>query len=145
MQQHQDTSDGTSEKFRRWSEQRDAELARNTEAIRAAARKASRDELIVERRSVPSADERYWQPHKEYWCAHHHERGQLSSARARQDRHRVGRWAFRLESNETDEWDANEAAKLFIGKLTADPVVWNTIASRATVRLTIALFLEKAN
>jgi hypothetical protein len=41
--------------------------------------------------------------------------------------------------------DANEAAKLFIGKFTADPVVWNTIGSRAPVRLTIALFLENAN
>src|SRR5262245_34476694 len=78
---------------------------------------------------------------------HQHERGQLRFGKDGTPRPppKFGRWAFRLESNDTDEWDANEAAKLFIDKLTADPVIWKTVASRATVRLTIALFLEKGN
>jgi hypothetical protein len=78
---------------------------------------------------------------------HHHVRGELRFGKDGTPRRppKFGRWAFRLESKETDEWDANEATKLFIGKFTADPIVWNTIASRATVRLTIALFLENAN
>lgn len=61
---------------------------------------------------------------------HHHERGQLRFGKDGTPRPapKFGRWAFRFESSETDEWDANEAVKLFIGKLTADAVVWNTIA-----------------
>jgi hypothetical protein len=78
---------------------------------------------------------------------HQHERGELRFGKDGTPRRppKFGRWALRIESGETDEWDANEAAKLLIAKFTADPIIWNTISSRATVRLTLALILESAN
>ena len=58
---------------------------------------------------------------------------------------KFGRWAVRIESTESDEWDANEAAKLLIAKFAADPSVWRAISEWARLRLTLALFLENFN
>lgn len=58
---------------------------------------------------------------------------------------KFGRWSVGLESRETDEWDTNEAVKQLIAKFPADPTVWGAISARATVRLTLALFLENFN
>jgi hypothetical protein len=58
---------------------------------------------------------------------------------------KFGRWAIRMEANESDEWDANEAAKLLTAKFATDPGVWRAISERARLRLTLALFLENFN
>jgi hypothetical protein len=58
---------------------------------------------------------------------------------------KFGRWAVRIESTESDEWDANEAAKLLIAKFAASPSDWCGISERATLRLKLALFFENFN
>jgi hypothetical protein len=56
-----------------------------------------------------------------------------------------GRWALSLQPAETDEWEANKALILIIGRFQADESVWREISTRADMRLTLALFLETPN
>jgi hypothetical protein len=56
-----------------------------------------------------------------------------------------GRWSLSLQPAETDEWEANEALSLIIGRFGVDEAIWREIASSAEVRLGLALFLETAN
>ncbi|MGH7484410.1 MAG: DUF4279 domain-containing protein [bacterium] len=56
-----------------------------------------------------------------------------------------GRWLLSLQPAETDEWEADEAVNLVIGRFAAAETVWQDIASRAEIRLCLALFLETHN
>jgi hypothetical protein len=56
-----------------------------------------------------------------------------------------GRWSFSLQPAETDEWDADTALRLMMDRFRSDESVWNDIASRADVRVSLALLLETAN
>jgi hypothetical protein len=56
-----------------------------------------------------------------------------------------GRWSLSLQPTETEEWEANQAVNLMIGRFAADETPWRTITSRADARLTLGLFLETSN
>jgi uncharacterized protein DUF4279 len=56
-----------------------------------------------------------------------------------------GRWSLELKPDETDEWDATEAAKILLSRVPADPTIWRSISSRARVRLSIGVSLESFN
>jgi hypothetical protein len=56
-----------------------------------------------------------------------------------------GRWSLSLEPAEGEEWEANEALDLMTARFSADPSVWQEIASRADIRLRLSVFLETAN
>jgi hypothetical protein len=58
---------------------------------------------------------------------------------------KYGRWALALQPAETEEWEANKAVNLIIGRFQADDAVWRDISTRADIRLCLSLFLEAPN
>jgi hypothetical protein len=56
---------------------------------------------------------------------------------------KIGRWALELSAEETDEWDLPEAVRLLLSRLPPEPTIWKELASRAEIRLSAAVFLER--
>jgi hypothetical protein len=54
-------------------------------------------------------------------------------------------WRLQLKPDETDEWNMCEAAKLLLGRMNGDVVVWREITSDGDAHLLFGLSMDQTN
>jgi len=54
-------------------------------------------------------------------------------------------WQLKLSSNETDEWNLCEAAKLLLNRVNGDVPTWREIVSDGQARLSFGLTMDSSN
>jgi len=54
-------------------------------------------------------------------------------------------WILAMSPAETDEWDLCEAAKLLLGRVSANPRIWEEIAAQSDIVLSLGLSMDGSN